>query len=164
MTSAQLTVRFRVVMGVFIFGLLASGITAFPLRWELGCLSSWLGIGANPDLATLTGLKYWIAHVREGLEQSGRAYPFLAYGTDWLAFAHIVIAVFFVGPFCEPAKYEWTLLSGLIACAAVIPLALICGSLREIPLYWRLIDCSFGVFGAFPLIYCLAVCRKLQRL
>jgi hypothetical protein len=30
------------------------------------------------------------------------AYPFLAYGTDWLAFVHLVIAVAFVGPFFDP--------------------------------------------------------------
>ena len=39
----------------------------------------------------------------------------------------------------------------LIACAGVIPLALICGAIRGIPFYWRLIDCSFGIFGLIPL-------------
>jgi hypothetical protein len=31
-------------------------------------------------------------------------HPWLAYGTDWLAFAHIVIAVFFIGPFVDPVQ------------------------------------------------------------
>lgn len=149
-------------MGFFIGALIASGVTAFPLRWELGLLSSWLGIEPSADPASLGGLRYWIAHVREGLEQSYGRYPFLAYGTDWLAFAHLMIAVFFIGPFREPAKHNWTLISGLIACASIIPLALICGQIRGIPLYWRLIDCSFGVFGAIPLLYCLHLSRALK--
>ena len=39
----------------------------------------------------------------------------------------------------------------LLACVLVIPLALTCGALRGIPWFWRLIDCSFGVFGLIPL-------------
>ena len=151
-------------MGFFIIALIASGVTAFPLRWELGLLSSWLGIEPGADPASLGSLRYWIAHVREGLEQSYGRYPFLAYGTDWLAFAHLMIAVFFIGPFRDPTKHDWTLISGLIACASIIPLALICGQIRGIPLYWRLIDCSFGVFGAIPLLYCLHLSRDLKRM
>jgi hypothetical protein len=37
-----------VVLTLFIFGLVLSGITAFPLRWELDTLASWLGVGAIP--------------------------------------------------------------------------------------------------------------------
>jgi hypothetical protein len=43
---------------------------------------------------------------------------------------------------------------GLIACASVIPLALIAGPIRGIPFPWRLIDCSFGVLGSVPLLIC----------
>jgi len=50
----------------------------------------------------------------------------------------------------------------LIGCILVLPLALICGPLRGIPLYWRLIDCSFGVFGALPLLYCVRLTRLLR--
>ncbi len=101
--------------------------------------------------------------MREGLEHRDRAYPFLAYGTDWLAFAHLVIAVFFIGPFREPTKHDWVLVSGIIACAGVVALAMIGGPLRGIPLGWRLIDCSFGVVGVIPLAYCLALSRQLKR-
>ena len=144
--------------------LVLSGVTAFPLRWGMDVLAGWLGIDADADLASLDGLRYWIACIRGGLEQSYGAYPFLAYGTDWLAFAHLAIAVFFIGPMREPAAHDWTLVSGMIACAGVLPLALICGPLRGIPLYWRLIDCSFGVFGVIPLVYCLSISRRLQAM
>ena len=39
--------------------------------------------------------------------------------------------------------------------------ALLCGPLRGIPFGWRLIDCSFGVLGAVPLLYCLRLTRRL---
>jgi hypothetical protein len=35
--------------------------------------------------------------------------------------------------------------------ALIVPLALICGSVRGIPPFWRFIDCSFGIFGIIPL-------------
>ena len=51
---------------------------------------------------------------------------------------------------------------GLIACGGVIPLALIAGHVRQIPVGWRLIDCSFGVFGAIPLLLCWRAIRQLE--
>jgi hypothetical protein len=164
MSTSRLILRFRIVLGAFMLGLVLSGVTAFPLLWEVDLLASWLGIGPHADPGTLAGLQYWIAHVREGLHRSYDAYPFLAYGTDWLAFAHIVIAVFFIGPMREPTAHDSVLISGIVACIGVLPLALICGPIREIPLYWRLIDCSFGVVGVVPLLYCLSVSRRLKHI
>jgi len=43
----------------------------------------------------------------------------------------------------------------LIACAGVIGVALISGPIRGVPFFWTLIDCSFGIVGAIPLLYCL---------
>ena len=82
----------RLVLGFFVVGLVLSGLTAFPLRWELRLLTSWFGDGTTIG-NTFPGLAHWLSHVREGLESTAREYPFLAYGTDWLAFAHLVIAV-----------------------------------------------------------------------
>src|SRR5258708_37628344 len=115
--AAHLILRFRIVMLLFICGLVISGITAFPLRWELDTLASWLGVGTGADPAALSGLRYWIGFVRDGLRHSYETYPFLAYGTDWLAFAHLVIAVFFLGPLVKPTGHEWVLISGVIGCA-----------------------------------------------
>src|SRR5512133_1689351 len=39
---------------------------------------------------------------------------------------------------------------------------LICGSLRGIPVCWRLINCSFGVLGAMPLLYCLRLTGRMK--
>ena len=52
----------------------------------------------------------------------------------------------------------------MIACVLVLPLALVMGPLRGIPLYWRLIDCSFGVVGIIPLAVSRRCILRLQRL
>lgn len=163
MTPSAAVFRFRAALGVFIVGLVLSGITAFPLLTEMRVLTQWLGLGAVPSPAGQTGLDYWILTVRFGLEDVYRWYPWIGYGTDWLAFGHIVIAFFFVGPLLQPAESKSTLYAGIAACVAVIPLAFICGAVRGIPIYWRLIDCSFGVFGALPLVYCLRLLRHIGR-
>jgi len=158
MTSAALR-RCRAALIVFILGLIISGLTAFPLLAELRLLASILGIPETASPDAYTGLRFWIATVRLGLERSYGAYPWLAYGTDWLAFAHIVLAVFFIGPLVDPVRNRWVLVAGLISCGLVVPLALVAGAVRGIPLYWRLIDCLFGVVGAIPLVYCLRLTR-----
>jgi hypothetical protein len=152
--------RIRLVLSLFIAGLVLSGITAFPLEWELGLLARWL----DADLAAPEGsLRWWIARVHDALTQTGARYSFLAYGTDWLAFGHLIIALFFIGPWRDPVANAWVLRVGLVACAGVIPFALICGGVRGIPIYWRLIDCAFGVFGALPLLYVLQLIRRCER-
>ena len=99
--------------------------------------------------------------MRDGLDATYAAYPFIAYGTDWLAFGHLIIALFFIGPMIDPVRNVFVLRAGLWACALVLPLALICGPIRGIPVFWRLIDCSFGVLGAPLLWYCLRLTRLL---
>lgn len=162
MTAAAATIRFRIMMTLFIVGLLVSGITAFPLLTELRMLASWLGLADATSTSGHQGLGYWILTVKLGLEDMYARYPWIAYGTDWLAFGHIVIALFFVGPLLRPKEGRSVIYAGMAACVLVIPLALICGEVRGIPLYWRLIDCSFGVFGIIPLLYCLNLLRYLD--
>lgn len=158
----SLLFSYRLVLGLFIAGLILSGVTAFPLLAELRLLALWLGIANPADYASLTGLHHWIAYALFGLEQTNAEFPFLACGTDWLAFGHLCIAVFFVRPLFKPLESDWVFKCGLVCCAAVIPLALIAGQVRGIPLYWRLIDCTFGVLGALPLLYCLKLSRQMR--
>ncbi|OGO49189.1 MAG: hypothetical protein A2W37_06785 [Chloroflexi bacterium RBG_16_63_12] len=141
--------RVRYLLLFFVAAVLVSGVTAFPLEWELSVLSR---VVSNPPLPGLwPDLAIWINRVYTGLHDTYRQYPFIAYGTDWLAFAHIVIAIVFWGPLRDPVKNIWVVEFGMIACGLVVPLALICGPLRGIPFFWRLIDCSFGILGFIPL-------------
>ena len=153
--------RVRIWLYVFIVGLLLSGVTAFPLAWELALLQRLVTASFSPLPATWPGLVAWISQVNVGLQQTYRLYPFIAYGTDWLAFAHIVIEIAFNGPLKDPVRNIWVIEWGMIACVLVIPLALLAGPLRGIPLFWRIIDCSFGVFGIIPLYYCRRLIRGM---
>jgi hypothetical protein len=145
---------------IFIVCLALSGLTAFPLEHE----TRWLASAA--DGSSLAGhfpaAVAWADRVRDGIAETDARYPFLAYGTDWLAFAHLVIATAFWGPLRDPVRNIWVIRWALIACGAIIPLALICGPLRGIPLYWRFVDMSFGVIGAVPLLVVLRGIRRLE--
>ena len=162
--QAILLRRIRWLLVLFIIALVLSGLTAFPLQWEIETLARTLNVSATASPDELTGLRHWIAKVREGLREIDARYPFMAYGTDWLAFAHLVIAVAFVGPLRDPVRNIWVITFGMIACVLVLPLALICGPIRGIPFYWQLIDCSFGVFGLIPLWFCRAYIKELGEL
>ncbi|MFF8846970.1 hypothetical protein ACF08N_30345 [Streptomyces sp. NPDC015127] len=162
MSERQALLRgIRVWLVFFIVCLVLSGATAFPLVTELRWLEGLLNSAASPVPEHLPGLTEWIGRVREGLDATDAAYPFVLYGTDWLAFAHLVIAVAFYGPYRDPVRNIWVIEFGMIACAAIIPLALICGPVRGIPFWWTVIDMSFGVFGVIPLH---AVRRRIKRL
>jgi hypothetical protein len=142
--------RIRLWLYIFVFFLVLSGFTAFPLNWELTVLNDTIGEGTSVE-KIFPALSKWIAKVYTGLKETDQKYPFIAYGTDWLAFAHIVIAIAFIGPIRDPVRNLWVIEFGIITCILVIPLAMICGPIRQIPLYWRFIDCSFGVLGIIPL-------------
>lgn len=154
--------KYRLSLGIFVFGLIVSGLTAFPLQWELQVLGSLLGIESPERFSDYEGLRRWIAFVQYGLTRTYAQFPFLGYGTDWLAFGHLAIAIFFVRPMQRPLESDWVLKCGLICCAGVVPFALVAGQVREIPLGWRLIDCSFGAVGAIPLVYCLRLTRRMR--
>jgi hypothetical protein len=139
-----------------------SGVTAFPLQAELGLLLRILKSPVLQPPSAAVGLLPWITEVHRALAVTNAQFPFLAYGTDWLAFAHLVIAVAFLGPYRDPVRNNWVITFGLIACAGVIPLALIAGEIRHIPFAWRLVDCSFGLFGCVPLLVCRRLIEKLD--
>jgi hypothetical protein len=143
----------------FILALTVSGITAIPMELEMRFASDFLHAAPQwlPDLVV------WIDKVREGLTATYTDYPFIAYGTDWLAFAHFVIAIAFIGPLRDPVRNIWIIQWGMIACVLVLPLAFIAGPLRGIPFGWQLLDTSFGVIGIIPLFIVYRLIRKLER-
>lgn len=151
------------MMVTFIIGLVLSGVTAFPLLGEMKLLVHFLGLDGAVSPAGYSGLDYWILTVRFGLEDMYGRYPWIAYGTDWLAFGHIIIALFFIAPLRRPWEARPVLQVGIVACVGVIPLALVCGGIRGIPPYWRAIDCSFGLFGILPLLYSLRLLPFIKQ-
>ena len=124
---------------VFIVVLFISGATAIPVKAEL----QW----ALQIVPQNTWMHNWLSTVFTGFTAMHKSYPFLMYGYDWLAFAHFVLAILFIGPYRDPVRNIWVIQFGLIACVLIFPLAFIAGYFRGIPFWWQLIDCSFGVIG-----------------
>lgn len=158
--------RIRWLVALFIIGLVLSGATAIPLETELNWLVEMTGARQMVETPPSTGAPVWaewLCRVQEGLHETNVKFPFMSYGGDWLAFGHFVIAIAFIGAWRDPVRNIWLFEFGLIACALVIPYAFICGAVRGIPIWWRLIDCSFGVFGAIPLWICRSQISRMVR-
>ena len=136
--------RVKYLLIFFITMLLLSGLSAIPIQQELSFLLKFFPIDSR--------MHQWLWKVLLAYESTTENHPFLLYGYDWLAFAHFVLAVLFIGPYKDPVKNIWVIQFGLIACFLVIPYAFVAGHFRAIPIGWRLIDCSFGVFG-FALLW-----------
>ena len=156
-TEKQLRSKIRIWIILFIVFLILSGITAFPIETELSFL-------VTHDSSFPETIQKWIELIYSAVHVSNINFPYLSYGTDWLAFSHIVIATAFIGPLIDPVRNVWVIQFGMMACIMVFPLAFIAGSIRHIPFYWQLIDCSFGVFGIIPLFIVYRLTKKLEIL
>ena len=138
------------------FAIVISGLTAFPIETELKWLDGYSG--SLPD--KLAG---WIHRVLSGVRETNSSFPFLAYATDWLAFAHLVIALVFIGVWKDPVRNQWIVNWAILCCILVFPLAFIAGPIRGIPFFHQLIDCSFGAFGLIPLLIIRNKIKTLER-
>ncbi|HEY1770918.1 MAG TPA: hypothetical protein VGG02_11765 [Chthoniobacterales bacterium] len=156
--ETRLRGRIRILLAIVILGLLGSGISSLPLLWESGKIADLLQQSGQLPVAAA-----WMTEVHRGLADVYQNYPFIGYGTDWLGFGHFVIAIFFLGPLVDPRRNLWIIDAGIVACLLVIPMALISGEIRHLPVWWRLIDCAFGVFGVIPLWLARSWARRLPR-
>jgi len=152
--------RAQVLLAAFMVGLVLSGLTAVPIQTGVPLLQAVAGQATWVE-SWWPGLATWITHIHRGVAEVGREQAFLLYGTDWLAFGHIAIALFFLGPLRDPVRNLWVIHAGMIACVLVIPWAMVLGPIRGIPFFWRLIDCSFGVVGIVPLYLAQRAARRI---
>ncbi len=129
---------------------------------EIDWLIKVLHAGEAGRGAEVFGVGAWLLKVQAALHAMARDYPFVAYAFDWLAFGHFMIAVAFIGALRDPVRNRWLYTFGMIACGLVIPYAFLLGGIRDIPIGWRLIDCSFGVFGFVPLWFCRKWVREIE--
>lgn len=159
MNEHKLKREIRFLLYVLIIGLFLSGITALPMHMELTYAHNVVNhFGFNNQLTQ------WLETVYGAVDEVNANYPFIAYGTDWLAFAHLILAVLFIGIIKDPVRNIWVLQFGLIACVSIFPFAFIAGEVRGIPLYWQLIDCSFGLFGGTILWMCYKKVKLIMLL
>lgn len=141
----------RLLLLVFITCLFLSGLTAIPVSSELSFLQRYFTQDSS--------FGNWLSIVHDAYNNVNDEHPFLLYGYDWLAFAHFILAILFIGPYRDPVKNIWVVQFGLIACLLILPFAFVAGNARGIPIGWSCIDCSFGVFG-FLLLYRINVLIK----
>lgn len=139
--------RAKWMMGLVVFGLLVSGVTLWPAVSELQ-LAVRLVWGEGPPSGVLHA---FILRAIEGLTVVHAQYPFMLYAHDWLAFAHIVLALLFAGAIRDPVRNVWVVECGLLMCALVPVLAGICIPLRGLPLRWFFIDFAFAPAAGWPL-------------
>ena len=99
----------------------------------------------------------WFDKVNQAITETAEKYPLVLYGYDWLGFAHILIAIAFVGPLLDPVKNQWVVIWGMIASALTVLMAFIAEPFREIPFFWSLIDAIIGA-GAFVVLW---ICNRL---
>ncbi len=158
MNKVKLLFRIRAMTLLFVALLMLSGITAFPVYSEL----KWLTEHHLYDPNTVLGA--WLYKVWLGVKEMNGKDAFLFYGYDWMAFAHIVIGLAFIGPFRDPVRNKWIIEWAMLACVCVFPLAIIAGNSRDIPWFHILIDCCFGIFGLIPLFLVRNWIKQLEKL
>jgi hypothetical protein len=157
--------RIKRLTWFFIIGLALSGATAIPLLSEVDWLANFTGAARlTESTANAPAWAMWLVKVQNALHDMDRRHPYLFYGTDWLAFGHFAIAIAFFGALRDPVRNRWLFTFGLIACVLVVPYALVFGGVRGVPVWWRLIDCSFGVIGFVPLWFCRKWACELEAL
>ncbi|MBK7555810.1 MAG: hypothetical protein IPI55_14745 [Flavobacteriales bacterium] len=148
--------RIRIWIVFFVVVLILSGLTAVPLEWGTQLLAKWLQVFDGE-------LPRWANYVAGAVTEVGTMYPWMFYGTDWLAFAHLVIGLAFIGPLRDPVRNKWVIEWALLCCVLVVVFAFAWAPVRHIPIYWRCVDASFGVIGAIPLWFVLRDIRKVEQ-
>jgi hypothetical protein len=151
--------RAKYMIGIVAFGLLVSAVTIWPMVKELKLMVRIIG----GDSAATGHLHGFLLRVIEGIEEVNAAYPFLFYGYDWLAFAHIVLAILFMGAMRDPVRNVWVVQFGLIACALIPILAGISIPLRGLPWWWFWVDFAFAPAAAIPLWVALRDIRNTSN-
>ena len=147
----------------FIVGLVLSGATALPIPTELEAAARFLGEDLRAGGVIPEFMTPWLQTLRDGIRATEVQAPFMFYGTDWLAFGHFAIALAFVGAVRDPLRNRWLFQFGMLVCAFVPFWAMAFGSIRGIPLWWRVIDASFGAAGFVPMWLCDGWIRAVER-
>jgi hypothetical protein len=146
------------MLGVVAVGLFVSGVTVWPAVPELKAAAH-IAWGAGEPSGVLHP---FVLRAIQGLESVQASYPFLLYAHDWLAFAHIVLAILFAGAIRDPVRNVWIVQCGLIMCALIPVLAGICVPLRGLPGCWFWFDCAFAPAAGVPLWIALRDVRQFE--
>lgn len=124
------------------------GLSVFPLDAILSRLLPWSD--QHFPQATLT---LFLKDIAEAYYYNLKHYPFMLYSLDWLGYAHLMIALVFIGPIRDPQRNIWVIQFGQLACLLTLPAIGLFGWLHQLPWQWSILDCSFGLIGFAILRY-----------
>lgn len=144
--AAVLLHNIRWRLGLFMLGLVGVGLSVFPVVTLVAQLQE-----MSQHYPADNRLVIWINQVYQALQYNQQHYPFLLYSFDWLGFAHLLIALVFVGAWRDPVKNIWVIEFGVLACLLTFPAILIFGLKTAIPVFWWGIDALFGLIGIYLL-------------
>ncbi|MFM7022020.1 MAG: hypothetical protein ACKOXB_03515 [Flavobacteriales bacterium] len=151
--------RIDVFLKVIIALLIITGLSYFSLPFlsrKIVSLIEMMGVRG--------GLYSFAVKLRQGAVYNAAHYPFMGYGTDLLGFAHLMFALLLVGPIIDADKNEWVIRFGIMVCTLFIPVVLIMGWIREIPIIWRVMSCLMGATGFLLLFRVFKMVKMNQRL
>ena len=149
--------KIRTYTVLLMIGLVVAGGTAFFIPWGVDLIVN------HSSLPKLINQTAWLTYVFSGVNEIDKSFDFVWYGTDWMAFAHLLFAILFYGLYQDPVRNKWLVDFGLIACIAIVPIALGFGHLRGIPVVWQLLDISFGVIAGAFLLRIKSLIQSLEK-
>lgn len=153
----------RLMLGMVVAGLLLSGLTTFWLPQEIKWLIETVWSNSPDTFPFFSGEYELLVKVGRGLEIIDRDYPQILLGTDWLGFAHIILAILFLGALKDPARNIWVIQFGMISAVLVVPAAFLFGYVRELPSIHYFVDAAFGVTAFVPLYIAYSMAGKISR-
>ena len=106
----------------------------------------------------------WMEHLHLAVLQTYTSYPVIAYCMDWLSYACVVFAGFLLGAIKNPVRNVWIVQVFMVACILAFIFPFIAGPIRDVPIFWRFIDSSFGVVGFLFLLLPYRLIKKLETL
>jgi len=153
--------RVRVYLSVVLVGILFSCQMILFVEPEIQWIDK--AIGQSPFVVQhFPQLSDWIGVLRVSVTETYQKYPVMAYCMDWLAFAHVFIAVALLGAIRNPVQNVWVVKTALITTLLMIPFTFISGGIRGIPCYWLLLDSSFAMIAILPLVLALRGIKRLR--
>jgi hypothetical protein len=153
--------RIRLYLIVFFFGILFGLHTVAFVEIETAYFARFLGYGTFME-DILPSAASWIENLHHTITEVYKTYPVMAYCMDWLSYACLVFAWFTIGAIKNPVRNIWIIQVYMIACILAAMLPFIVGPFRGIPLFWRFIDCSFGIIGFLLLFSAYRLTKQLQ--
>ncbi|MBW8016467.1 MAG: hypothetical protein FVQ82_09785 [Planctomycetes bacterium] len=155
--------KIRIYLVIFFFGILFSLHTVLFVEPETEFFYQYLGPNTTVG-EKLPFFSEWIEDIYISVKVTYTNYPAIAYCMDWLSYACVVFAIFMIGAIKDPVKNIWIIQAYMLACLLAAALPFIAGPFRDIPIFWRCLDGSFGIIGFLVLLTPYKLTKTLQKL